>query len=45
MVTLKIPGPQIIGWYLDYLPNDLSEAKYVKLPDGALPEPEKIAPR
>ncbi|GHN02225.1 hypothetical protein WSM22_37140 [Cytophagales bacterium WSM2-2] len=43
MVTIKIPGPQIIGWYLEYLPKDLSEAKYVKLPDGALPELEKVS--
>jgi hypothetical protein len=36
-VTIKIPGPQILGWYLEYLPKDESLKDYTKMPDGALP--------
>lgn len=43
-VTIKIPGPQILGWYLEYLPQDQSDPSYVKLPDGALPEAPSPVP-
>lgn len=36
-VVLKIPGPQIIGWFLEFLPKDDS-SEYTSMPDGYLPD-------
>lgn len=35
-VTIRIPGPQIIGWFLNQVPEDVS-APYEKMPDYYLP--------
>lgn len=36
MVTIKIPGPQILGWFLEFIPEDTS-TNYSRIPDGYLP--------
>lgn len=41
-ITIKIPGPQILGWVLEYVPADESKAYPSSgIPDDALPEPPK----
>jgi hypothetical protein len=37
MVIIKIPGPQILGWFVDYVPTDMS-VPYAAMPDGYLPK-------
>lgn len=41
-VIIKIPGPQILGWFLEYVAKDES-TPYQKMPDGFIPSTAKTA--
>lgn len=36
-VIMKIPGPQILGWYLESVDKDESDVNYTPMPEGFLP--------
>jgi hypothetical protein len=36
-LVIKIPGPQIIGWFLEFVPEDRSTKEYTKMPSDFLP--------
>ena len=37
-LIMKIPGPQILGWYLQSVEKDESDTDYTPMPEGFLPE-------
>lgn len=37
-VTIKIPGAQILGWFLEPIPSTEKAVKYEQMPSGYLPE-------
>jgi hypothetical protein len=36
-IIIRIPGPQILGWYLQYTKSDETISAYQKMPDSFLP--------
>jgi hypothetical protein len=36
-LVIKIPGPQIIGWFLEFVPEDRSTKEYTNMPSDFLP--------
>lgn len=42
-LIIKIPGPQILGWFSEYVPADVSK-QYTAMPSGFIPENPSALP-